>query len=174
MKPAWQAFWVSTATTVIVLGGGYAAGAAWTPAVDAGTMVLNTVFLPTGTRPTAVVDGARVAISWRASKGADDQPTLTYVVTREGGGSTTEACVVTTTNCRDVGVPAGVWTYTVRPDLGPWQGRDSPPGAPVTVTAGPEAAGQGGAPTPPGTRPTVEAPFASGGIPAVEAIGDKP
>jgi hypothetical protein len=185
MKPAWQAFWVSAAVTVTVLGGGYAGCAAWTPAADAGTMVVNTVFLPTGNRPAAAVEDTAVAVTWRASEGAGDRSALTYVVTRKGAGTTTEACVVTTTNCRDVGVPAGSWTYTVRPDLGPWQGRESPPGAPVTVTAGPAAAAPNGpanaGPTPgpfgdaaararTDPRPTT----APGEPSAVEAMGDRP
>jgi hypothetical protein len=165
MKPAWRAFWVSAAVTVTVLGGGCAAHAAWEPAVDAGTLMVNTVFLPTGNRPTAVVDGSRVAVAWRASEGVDEQP-LRYVVTRTGAGATTEACVVTTTNCRDIGVPAGAWTYTVRPDLGPWRGREGPPGAPATVTADPAAAGPGGS-----ARPGVSA---GGEVRAVQAIGDRP
>ncbi|GAA3351479.1 hypothetical protein GCM10020358_81310 [Amorphoplanes nipponensis] len=40
---------------------------------------------------------------------------------RHGDGGATEACVVTTTTCPDLGVPAGTWRYTVRPDLGEWQ-----------------------------------------------------
>ncbi|GIE47676.1 hypothetical protein Ani05nite_12100 [Amorphoplanes nipponensis] len=128
-------FWLSAATTVTVLGGGYAAGAAWAPAADAGSMVLNTVFLPTGHRPVAVAGDAGVTVAWRASEGAEDLPALTYVVMRHGDGGATEACVVTTTTCPDLGVPAGTWRYTVRPDLGRWQGRDGPPGIPVTVPA---------------------------------------
>ncbi|MFI7544363.1 hypothetical protein [Actinoplanes sp. NPDC049599] len=136
IRPPWQAFWLSVATTITVVGGGYAAYAAWAPAAEAGTLVLNTVLLPTGNRPTAVVHGTRVSVTWRASESTNDRRALTYVVSRTGAGFSTEACVVTTTTCRELGVPAGTWRYTVRPDLGPWQGRDSPPGAPVTVPAG--------------------------------------
>ncbi|GAA3343256.1 hypothetical protein GCM10020358_41320 [Amorphoplanes nipponensis] len=65
-------FWLSAATTVTVLGGGYAAGAAWAPAADAGSMVLNTVFLPTGHRPVAVAgDGPASPSRGGASEGVE-------------------------------------------------------------------------------------------------------
>ena len=137
---AWEAFWLSAAITVTVLGTGYAAYALWPSALDGGRTVLSTIFLPTGHQPTALLDGAEVAISWPPNEGVEGRSPA-YRITRIGAGVTTEVCVVSATNCRDIGVPAGIWRYTVRPDLGPWPGRESPPGAPVTVPAGPAAPG---------------------------------
>jgi hypothetical protein len=176
MTPSWRTFLLSTATTVTVLGGGYTAYAGWAPAVDAGSLVLDTVLLPTGNVPQAVLDGNRVVLSWRASTG-DDLPALTYVVTRHGPGTATEVCVVTATSCHDAGVPAGTWRYTVRPDLGSWHGREGPPGRPVTVPAGHAAVGadDAGRVTPvPAPPASPGAPDASPGTGAAEAIGDRP
>ena len=137
---AWEAFWLAAAITVTVLGAGYAAYVLLPSALDGGRTVLSTIFLPTGHKPTAVLDGAGVAITWQPNEGAEGRSPA-YRITRIGAGVATEVCVVTATTCRDIGVPAGIWRYTVRPDLGPWPGRESPPGAPVTVPAGPAAPG---------------------------------
>ena len=140
---AWEAFWLSAAITVTVLGGGYAAYVLWPSALDGGRTVLSTIFLPTGHKPTAVVAGTAVAITWRPNESfAGRSPA--YRVTRSRAGVSTEVCVVNATTCRDVGVPAGTWRYTVRPDLGPWPGRESRPGASVTVTTTTHAVSRGG------------------------------
>jgi hypothetical protein len=140
-KSGWETFWLACAMTVTVLGSGYAIYALWPSALDAGKTVLNTIFLPTGNRPLAVLDGSKVSITWRANEGVDGQ-SMGYRITRVSAGVTTEVCRVRATTCRDIGVPAGTWRYTVRPDLGPWQGREGPPGAPVTVPTGPLPAAQ--------------------------------
>lgn len=149
-RSAWEAFWLSAAITVTVLGGSYAAHALWPSAVDAGRTVLSTIFLPTGHQPMAVADGNGVAITWRPNEGIDGRSPA-YRISRVSAGGTTQVCVVSATTCRDIGAPAGTWRYTVRPDIGPWQGRESRPGAPVTVTTDPlppARVGAGPAPQP--------------------------
>lgn len=179
MKSSLRHFLLSTATTVSFLGGGYTAYGTWIPAVDAGIMVLNTAVLPIGNAPLAVPNGDRVRVAWRASADYDELPALSYVVTRYGSGTATEACVSLATTCRELAVPAGVWTYTVRPDLGPWRGRESVPGPPVTVSAGSVAIvgdegdstiASRGSPSPGMPSPAREEPPT---VRAVEAIGDR-
>jgi hypothetical protein len=180
MNPSLRLFLFSTATTISVLGGGYTAYAAWTPATEAAVMVLNTVFLPIGQAPVAVPDGNRVSVTWRASTEDGGLPALSYVVTRYGSGTATEACVATTTACREVRVPAGAWTYTVRPDLGSWRGRESAPGAPVTVSAAPTEIlaneDRAAISSQESQVPGLPAPMPKGSptARAVEAMGDRP
>ena len=101
---AWEAFWLSAAITVTVLGGGYAAYVLWPSALDGGRTVLSTILLPTGHKPTAVVAGTEVAITWRPNEGVEGRPPA-YRITRIRVGVSTEVCVVNATTCRYIGVP---------------------------------------------------------------------
>lgn len=115
-----------------------------------GTAVNDT--MPAGERPTATASGDAVTVSWAQST-LQGQPIGIFggggyvvqrrpaaggaAVTPNGNCDTTISGSAATLSCQELGVPAGLWTYTVTPVLMTWTGDPSPASAAVTVVAVP-------------------------------------
>jgi hypothetical protein len=139
MKRLWKASLIAGAATAVVLGGSVIAFANWTIPSDPVVMEFRTVIMPDGPQPSVDQRGKNVVLRWAPKRVEPGVKVEFYVVTRHGTGAPVQVCVVNSTGCKDTGVPAGSWTYTIRTRYGTWEGQDGPASQAVTV-AGPPGA----------------------------------
>ena len=123
-----------------VIGTSIYAFAGWT--TSTGTPVslkVRVADMPVGNTPS-VEQGKHSAVRrWAPDRIVAGVPVESYVVTRHGNGRSVDVCTVTKAACRDTQIPAGEWTWTVRPRFKNWIGVASPPTAVFTYVGDPPA-----------------------------------
>lgn len=98
--------------------------------------------LPSGTTPTASVEGRNVTVSWAKTTLPDGGEVAGYRVRRYDSATGAEAgvvsacdAVVTTLSCTENAVPPGTWRYGISPVEGNWVGSEGTRSSAVTVDA---------------------------------------
>jgi hypothetical protein len=128
------------AAIVVALVGLVAAPGSWawftTTGTGTGTARVGTLAAPAIT--TATAGAGTVALSWSAV--TPSSGTVTYYVTRVGGGSTSGTCPTSVapaavTSCTDTGVAIGAHSYTVTAVWLSWTGTSATASATVTYGA---------------------------------------
>jgi hypothetical protein len=153
MKPFAKITFITAGVSTVVLGSSAFAYAGWTTTSPSTVLSVSAASVPDGPRPTAVVRGHTVDLSWARKKVSASVPAQRYLIRRHGAAEPIIVCTVSTPGCEDTDVPPGEWTYTVRLLLQTWEGSDGPPTAPVTV-----GDTQADEPADPGTDEQVDAP----------------
>jgi hypothetical protein len=124
---------VTSAAALVLSGTVYAFAEGWTATSTAVSLAVDARPMPDGGRPEAYASGTNVIINWPQAELADGVIAQRYVVTRHGGGTSTELCVVTIPTCTESPAGPGTWSYSVRPFFEQWQGGESPQSEPVTL-----------------------------------------
>jgi hypothetical protein len=149
---------IAAGAAMLVLSGTLVAYADWTVASEPTVVTLRSADMPQGNAPSVEKTGKNATLRWVPNRIVPGVKVQSYIVTRVGQGDPVVVCdQVTTASCRDKLVPAGTWTWKVRPVLETWQGEDSPPSLPLQFT---------GSPRPPAA--------AKGTGPAADSIGVPP
>ncbi len=149
---------VAASAAAFISAGTVVAFAAWTTDTTPTVLRTHTAAMPQGNAPSIERNGKNVTLRWVPNRIVPGVKVQSYIVTRVGQGDPVVVCdQVTTASCRDKLVPAGTWTWKVRPVLETWQGEDSPPSLPLQFT---------GSPRPPAA--------AKGTGPAADSIGVPP
>ena len=115
------------------------AGWSWT---SGGSGYGKAVSLPSGTTPSASVNGRNVTVSWPKVSLPNGSDVGGYRVRRYDSATGVESTVVSncdvvvsTLSCTESGVPAGSWRYGVTPVHGNWIGPEGPRSSTVSVSA---------------------------------------
>jgi hypothetical protein len=95
-----------------------------------------------GAKPTVVVSGSTVTVSWAATSVSNGDSVSGYAITRYDQATLTAQTMlsqcagkITSTSCSENSVPDGVWVYGVTPLLATyWRGAESLRSASATVT----------------------------------------
>jgi hypothetical protein len=143
MKPILTLSLILTSSAALALGGSMYAFAAWQTPVQAVTAKLQVADMPPGLQPSVDRRGKNAIVTWTAQRIVPGVKMQGYVVTRlnvDDPSATPFTDTTTTAGYRDVRVPKGSWTWTVRPVFETWQGEDGPASQPLTFN-GPAAAG---------------------------------
>ncbi|MCW2799314.1 MAG: hypothetical protein JWQ70_786 [Aeromicrobium sp.] len=121
-------------------------GVAWSywsaVSVSGGSGASAAASVDRGAKPTVVVSGSSVAVSWAATGVSNGDAVSGYLITRYDQATLTAqtmlsqcAGAVATTSCSEDSVPDGVWVYSVTPLLAThWRGAESLRSAAATVT----------------------------------------
>jgi hypothetical protein len=116
-----------------------AAYAAWS---DTGTGAgrAQAATMPVGSAPTVSAAGHSLTVSW-SGQTLMGQSVTGYIVKRYNAAGAAQTVgtgcsgTVTALSCTETAVPAGMWTYTVTPQLYTWTGTESAASSPVTIQA---------------------------------------
>jgi hypothetical protein len=130
---------VTASAVALVLAGAAYAYASWSVGSETIKLKIKTVAMPTfGSGPTIQVKNHKVTVQWIAQKLEQGVKVERYIVMRNDGTTSTQVCgaAVTAHTCKDLDVPDGTYTYTVRTVQGLWEGADSPPSAQAIVGTG--------------------------------------
>ncbi len=143
---------IAAGAAMLVLSGTLVAYADWTVASEPTVVTLRSADMPQGNAPSVEKTGKNATLRWVPNRIVPGVKVQSYIVTRVGQGDPVVVCdQVTTASCRDKLVPAGTWTWTVRPVLETWQGEDSPTSLPLQFTGSPQSPAAGKS-----TRPAAE------------------
>ena len=146
----------------VALSGSFYAFAGWDTAAPPAQVVIKTAAMPQGNAPSVEKTGRNATLRWVPNRIVPGVKVQSYIVTRRGPGDPVVVCdQVTTASCRDKLVPAGTWTWTVRPVLETWQGEDSEASLPLQFGGAPQPA-SAARDTAPATRGTGTAPGPAG------------
>ncbi len=140
MKGLVKSSLVVAGACAVALSGSVYAFASWDTATPTVQLVIKTAAMPQGNAPSVDRTGKNALLRWVPNTIVPGVKVQSYIVTRVGQGDPVVVCdQVTTASCRDKLVPAGTWTWTVRPVLETWQGEDSPASLPLQFTGSPQS-----------------------------------
>lgn len=141
MKALVKSSLVVAGACAVALSGSVYAFASWNTTAPPVQLVIKTAAMPQGNAPSVEKTGKNATLRWVPNRIVPGVRVQSYIVTRVGQGDPVVVCdEVTTASCRDKLVPAGKWTWTVRPVLETWQGEDSPASLPLEFMESPQSA----------------------------------